>query len=114
MSDGRKAVGYNCSMVPEPLLSVDGIFPVCLRAPEISDTEIANFYLSPFNCSYSRCLLQNSMDGNFDFISGFVFADSCVHIDRVEHNMSWIPRKVGRSACWLCQRRTILQAWKLL
>lgn len=100
VSDGRKAIGYNCSMVPEPLLSVDGLFPVCLRAPEISDTETANFYLSPFNCSYSRSLLQNNMDGNYDFISGFVFADSCVHIDRVEHNMRLDPRE-SRPLCML-------------
>lgn len=84
---GRTAIGYNCSMVPEPLLSVDGIFPVCLRAPEAEDTETANFYLSAFNCSYSRSILQNGIDGEYNFLDGVVFSESCVHIDRVEFTL---------------------------
>ena len=86
VNEGKIAVGYNCSMVPEPLLNVDGLFPVCLRAPEVIDTESANFYMSPFNCSYSRSILQNGIDGNYDFLGGLVFASSCIHIHRVEHN----------------------------
>ena len=84
---GRVPIGYNCSMVPLPLLSVGNLFPVWLRMPETVDTEVANFYLSPFSCSYSRAVLQNAVDGGFDHLGGLVFAESCVHIDRALHNI---------------------------
>lgn len=87
VAKGRVPIGYNCSMVPIPLLSLGNAFPVWLRAPEISDTETANFYLSPFSCSYSRFFLQNAIEGNYDFLGGLVFAESCVHIDRALHNV---------------------------
>ena len=96
LADGRTAIGYNCSMVPEPLLSVGGIFPVCLRAPEVEDTETANFYLSAFNCSYSRSILQNGIDGEYDFLGGLVFSESCVHIDRVEFTLKNIGLGKGK------------------
>lgn len=86
-NDGRVAIGYNCSMVPLPLLSLGKLYPVWMRAPEIQDTEIANFYMSPFNCSYSRAMLQAAIEGGFDYLGGTVFAESCVHIDRVLHNI---------------------------
>lgn len=86
-AQGRIPIGYNCSLVPTPLLSLGNAFPVWLRAPEITDTETANFYLSPFSCSYSRFFLQNAIEGNYDYLGGLVFAESCVHIDRALHNV---------------------------
>lgn len=87
MEDGRIPIGYNCCTVPIPLLNVGKLFSVCLRAPEVFDTETSNFYMSSFNCSYSRSILQCAIDGNYDFLSGLVFSASCVHIHRVEHNL---------------------------
>lgn len=86
LQEGRVPIGYNCYTVPEPLLAVGKLFPVCLRAPEVSSTETANFYMSSFNCSYSRSIFQSGIDGNLDFLGGVVFAASCMHIQRAEHN----------------------------
>lgn len=85
---GRIPIGYNCSMVPTPLLSVGKLFPVWMRAPEVTDTETGNFYLSPFNCSYSRCILQSTIEGHCDYLGGIVFAESCIHMDRCYDNMN--------------------------
>lgn len=96
IEDGRIAIGYNCSMIPEPLLSVGKLFPICLRAPEVDDAETGTFYLSQFDCPYSRYILQNAIEGNYDFLSGLIFNNACVHIDRVEHTLritDRLPRK---------------------
>lgn len=85
LSEGDAAIGYNCCMVPTPLLNVKGLFPVHLRAPEVTTTETADFYLSHFNCSYSRSILENGLIGNYDWVGGIVFAASCIHVQRVEH-----------------------------
>ncbi len=87
IEEGGVPIGYNCCMVPAPLLSVGRLFPIHLRAPEVQSTELADFYLSQFNCSYSRCILQAGLDGVYDWLDGVVFAASCVHTQRVEHNL---------------------------
>jgi benzoyl-CoA reductase/2-hydroxyglutaryl-CoA dehydratase subunit BcrC/BadD/HgdB len=96
IEEGRVAIGYNCCMVPAPLLSVGKLFPVHLRAPEVQSTESADFYLSQFNCSYSRSILQAGLDGTYDWLGGLVFAASCVHTQRVEHNLKLLGVNAGK------------------
>lgn len=83
---GRIPIAYNCYTAPEPLLSVGKAFPVRLRAPQTTSTELATFYMSPFTCSYSRSLLEASLDDQYDFMQGMVFAACCVQIQRTAHN----------------------------
>lgn len=86
VKDGRIPIAYNCYTAPEVLLSVDRAFPVRLRAPQTTSTELATFYMSPFTCSYSRSLLEAALDDQYDFIQGMVFAACCVQIQRTAHN----------------------------
>lgn len=84
--NGRIPVGYNCTFVPEPVLSVDRAFPVKLRAPQVTDVENASYYLSPMTCSYSRSILEHSLEGMYDFLGGNVGTTACIHITRAaEH-----------------------------
>ena len=82
LQEGRVAIGYNCSMVPDPLLSMGSAFPVRLRAPGVGTTELANHYLSTFICTYARSVLEAALDGAYDFLGGLVYAPSCAHITR--------------------------------
>ncbi len=83
MDVGRIPIGYTCSFVPEVLLSVDGLFPLRLRAPGIGGTQLADIYLPPIICSYCRSLLEYGMNGHYDFIGGWVFNFSCQHMNRL-------------------------------
>ena len=82
MDAGRIPIGYTCSFVPEVLLSVDGLFPLRLRAPGIGGTQLADIYLPPIICSYCRSLLEYGMNGQYDFLGGWVFNHSCQHMNR--------------------------------
>ena len=42
-SEGRLALAYNCSHVPEVLLDVDGCFGVRLRAPGCFSPDMATY-----------------------------------------------------------------------
>lgn len=106
---GRVPVGYTCSYVPRAFLSVDGLFPVRLRAPGIAGTEIADTYLSSVICSYTRSLLEFAMDGRYDFLGGWVFAVGCDHARRLFDNLLYLrapsfahlldlPHKLGEPA----------------
>lgn len=106
---GRRAIGYTCSFVPEPLLSVDGLFPQRLRAPSPCGTAMADTYLSSVTCPYPRNLLEQAMDGRSDHIDGWVFVSSCDHVRRLYDNLVYLvapahcsmldlPHKRGASA----------------
>jgi len=86
VKEGRIPIAYNCYTAPEALLSVGKAFPVRLRAPQTTSTELATFYMSPFTCSYSRSILEAALDDQYDFIQGMVFAACCVQIQRTAHN----------------------------
>jgi len=83
MDVGRIPIGYTCSFVPEVLLSVGKLFPLRLRAPGIGGTQLADIYLPPIICSYCRSLLEYGMNGNYDFVGGWVFNFSCQHMNRL-------------------------------
>ena len=68
MDEGQIPIGYSCSYVPDVMLSVDGLFPVRMRAPGIAGTELADNYLSSVICSYTRSLLEFALDGRYDFL----------------------------------------------
>ena len=82
MDAGRIPIGYTCSLVPEVLLSVGKLFPLRLRAPGITGTQLADVYLPPIVCSYCRSLVEFGMDGHYDFLGGWVFNFSCQQMNR--------------------------------
>ncbi len=92
IEDGRKIIGYTCSYVPEPLLAVDGLQPVRLRAPGASSTPMADTYLSSVSCPYIRSLLEFSLEGTYDFLDGWVFTASCDHLRRLYDNLEYLVK----------------------
>lgn len=92
MDEGQIPIGYSCSYVPDVMLSVDGLFPVRMRAPGISGTELADNYLSCVICSYTRSLLEFALDGRYDFLRGWVFAASCDHLRRLYDNLEHLKK----------------------
>lgn len=96
ISQGRTAIGCNCYLVPEPLLSMGGAFPVRLRAPGAGSTELATHYMSPFICSYARSILESALDGAYDFLGGLVFAASCTHITRCGQHFDQLEINAGK------------------
>lgn len=117
---GRVPIGYTCSYVPEPLLSVGRLFPVRMRAPGVTGTETADIYLSSVICSYTRSLLEYAMEDRYDFLGGWVFTSSCDHLRRLYDNLDYlkkpafnhiidVPHKMGSSAIdWYVEELRLL------
>jgi len=87
---GQRPVAYTCAYVPEPLLSVEGLFPLRVRAPGLCGTPMADTYLSSVVCSYCRSLLEAALEGRYDFMAGWVFAASCDHGRRLYDNLAYL------------------------
>ncbi|MBN1946749.1 MAG: 2-hydroxyacyl-CoA dehydratase [Bradymonadales bacterium] len=100
-------------MVPRPILSAGGLFPVRLRSPEVMGTPLADTYLSSVTCQYVRALLELAMEDRFSDLDGWVFAASCDHLRRLADNLLHVappnflhvldvPHRVGEEAItWL-------------
>ncbi|ACL04914.1 2-hydroxyglutaryl-CoA dehydratase D-component [Desulfatibacillum aliphaticivorans] len=89
---GKKAIAYTCSYVPQPLLSLDGVFPIRVRAPGVVGTPMADTYLSSVICSYTRSVLELALEWAFDSLDGWVFAASCDHLRRLYDNLDYLNK----------------------
>lgn len=78
--EGKKIVGYCCLATPREVLDAAGIFPYRLKALGSSGTEMADAYLSRFNCGFCRSCLQMVLDGKYDFLYGAVETNGCDHL----------------------------------
>ena len=89
---GRIPLGYTCSFVPLPLLSVGPFFPLMMRAPGVGTTEMADVYLSSVICPYTRGLMEVQMQGGYDYIKGWVIPASCDHIRRLNDHLDYFKQ----------------------
>jgi benzoyl-CoA reductase/2-hydroxyglutaryl-CoA dehydratase subunit BcrC/BadD/HgdB len=117
---GQRAIGYTCSYVPRPLLDVDGIFGVRLRAPGVTGTPMADTYLSNVICSVTRSIMELALEGAYSNLGGWVFASSCDHMRRLYDNLDYleplefvhildVPHKRGEAAtAWMKEELEML------
>ncbi len=85
-ADGRKVVGYICVATPIEVLEAGGILPYRIRALGNPETELADAYLSRFNCSFCRSCLQLGLKGTFDFLDGMIGSNGCDHLRGMMEN----------------------------
>ena len=85
-NQGKKAVGYVCSYVPEELFYAADILPYRLTGKGVDDTSQADAYLTRVNCTFCRCLIELGFRGEYDFLEGAVFINGCDHIRRAYEN----------------------------
>ena len=74
---GQKIVGYACLATPREILDAAGIFPYRIKALASGNTDMADAYLSRFNCGFCRACLQLGMDGSYDFLDGIIETNGC-------------------------------------
>lgn len=82
--DGKLALGYNCSNIPELLLDVDGCFGVRLRAPGCNSPDMATYYMTNRSCPYSKSILERAFEGGYNFLSALIGQECCTTMNRME------------------------------
>jgi bcr-type benzoyl-CoA reductase subunit C len=85
-AQGGKVIGFFCSMVPEELFMAAGLLPFRMRAIGSTGTDLADSYFTNLNCSFPRHCLNLALEGEFEFVDGLVYANSCDHIRRLHDN----------------------------
>lgn len=89
INEGRVPIGYTCSYIPQAALMIDKCFPVRLSANNLLDTEEATYFLSAMLCSYSRSILQATLDGEYNFLGALMGTTSCGHMCGAVENVEY-------------------------
>lgn len=80
---GGKVIGCYCSYVPEEVITAAGFVPFRMRGTGSTSTELADACLSSINCSFSRHSLDMGLRGEYSFLDGVVWVNSCDHVRRI-------------------------------
>lgn len=83
MKNGRGSIGYFCSYVPEEIIAAAGFIPYRMRGVGSENTDLADTYYSSTNCLYPRHILDLAMKGDYSFLDGIIFSNSCDHTRRL-------------------------------
>lgn len=89
LAAGQKIVGYTCLSTPREVLDAAGIFPYRIKALGRGETEMADAYLSRFNCGFCRACLQLGLDGTYDFLDGIIETNGCDHLRGMFENWQY-------------------------
>ncbi len=95
-AEGRHALAYNCSYIPEVLLDVEGCFSVRLRAPRCTNPDLATYYMTNRSCPYSKSILERAFEGGYNFIDALLGQECCTTINRMEQYFDYcklIPKE---------------------
>ena len=82
-AEGRLALAYNCSHIPEVLLDVPGCFGVRLRAPGCVSPDMATYYMTNRSCPYSKSILERAFEGGYNFIAALLGQECCTTMNRM-------------------------------
>ncbi|HOB87466.1 MAG TPA: 2-hydroxyacyl-CoA dehydratase family protein, partial [Bacillota bacterium] len=86
---GQKIVGYACLATPREIFDAAGVFPYRLKALSNANTEMADAYMSRFNCGFCRSCLQLGLEGAYDFLDGLVETNGCDHLRGMFENWQY-------------------------
>lgn len=81
--DGGRVVGFACGYAPEEIIHAAGLLPYRVEARGTKETGLADVYMHRFNCTFSRCILQAGLAGEYDFLDGFCLLNGCEQIRRL-------------------------------
>ena len=95
-AEGRHALAYNCSYIPEVLLDVEGCFSVRLRAPRCTNPDLATYYMTNRSCPYSKSILERAFEGGYNVIDALLGQECCTTMNRMEQYFDYcklIPKE---------------------
>lgn len=73
---GKKALGYICTNIPEEIIYAAGILPVRLLGSSIEISEAYSCY-SPYMCYFTRSFLELGLKGGYANLDGIAMAFGC-------------------------------------
>lgn len=83
---GGKVMGCFCSYAPEEILVAANWLPVRVLGSH-TPQDVAEQYMFGMYCPFSRDVLAQGLKGRYDYLSGILLTQSCIHLR--QSFMSW-------------------------
>ena len=79
-AEGRKIIGYLCSLVPVELLTAADLVPYRITGSMKEPITQADSYLETIACPFTRSAFDLALKGNYAFLDGYVMPHACDNI----------------------------------
>jgi len=78
--EGRKVIGYFCCYAPIEILTAANLVPYRILGNIRDSITVADTYMEPTFCPYTRSCFDVAMKGGYDVLDGYLSPDSCDNI----------------------------------
>lgn len=121
IEQGGKVMALFCSCGPEEIITAAGMVPFRARGTGSTGTELADTYMASIICSFTRHSLNMGLRGDYDFIEGAVWLNTCDHARRIYDNwkrkvdtpfvhIMSLPKKTGEAqVAWYRDEMVIIK-----
>ena len=82
---GKKIIGYFCCFVPDEIITAFDMVPYRIQGSQCKPIDQADAYIEPMACPFARSCFNLALNGEYDFLDGFVAPHSCDTIERLYH-----------------------------
>jgi len=82
-SQGKKIIGYFCSLTPVEFLTALGLVPYRITGSALEPITRADAYIETIMCPYLRSCFDKGLKGDYDFLDGFVAPHACDHVVKI-------------------------------
>lgn len=79
--EGKRIMGYSCSLVPREITAAASFVPFMLRGAIGEPTKTADLYLEPLCCGLCRSMFNLGVEGKYNFLEGVVTCHACNNMD---------------------------------
>ena len=79
-AEGRKIIGYLCSLVPVELLTAADLVPYRMTGSMKEPITQADSYLETIACPFTRSAFDLALKGKYSFLDGYVMPHACDNI----------------------------------
>jgi len=90
--EGGRILGFSCVATPVEIIEAAGILPYRIKAMGRPEKELADAYMSRFNCAFCRSCLQLGLDGTYDFLDGLIETNGCDHLRGMFENWELVRK----------------------
>ena len=90
-NEGKKIIGYFCCLTPVEIFTAADLVPYRITGNAREATSKADAYMEVIACPYVRSCLELALQGEYDFLDGFVLPHACDNIVKLydiwKHNI---------------------------
>jgi bzd-type benzoyl-CoA reductase N subunit len=84
-NSGNKVIGYLCCFVPDEIITAFDMVPYRIQGSQSAPIDQADACIEPMACPFARSCFNLALNGEYDFLDGFVAPHSCDTVERMYH-----------------------------